>query len=149
MTDIKNSTLSYNTDKIDKIYNPNKIENIDLKKNKKDDKNNLDISIQEYIEKNIEKKINLLFKDLPNNIQTKDKPVYNLTLLELYNGTLDTIIDIINDLTEIFEKRKYISDKIFKETLYNIFFDNKRKFYIGIIFVILSFILYFIDGSSI
>lgn len=136
-----------NNKNIDNTNNKKKINNNDL--NDIDNKNNLDISIQRYIEENIEKKINNLLKDLPNKIEEKDKPVYNLTLLELYNGTLDTIIDIINDLTDIFEKKKFISDKQFKETLYKIFFDNKRKFYIGIILVILSFILYFIDGSSV
>ena len=31
----------------------------------------------------------------------------------------------------------------------NIFFKEKRMFYIGIILIILSFVIYFIDGATI
>jgi|UniRef100_A0A6C0LGM2 hypothetical protein len=61
----------------------------------------------------------------------------------IYKNTMQTIIDIINEVfTFINNPSTY---KEFKE----IFFKKERLFYIGIIFVILSFVIYFIDGVSI
>jgi hypothetical protein len=112
--------------------------------------------IEKIIEENVEKKINqLLESSLYSASKKYDKNIYSdynyasYTITDLYKGTIQTVIDIINDITILLSDRYYISMQVFRERLLNIFFKNERKFFIGIIFVILSFIIYFIDGSSI
>ena len=129
--------------------------------------------IEKYIENNIEKKINQLLSvinfdnsnvsNISNNISNNISDVSNVpnmsnidtkyynnyTLHELYKGTIQSIIDIINDVVELLSDRTYISYHVFRVRLFNIFLRNDRKFFIGIILILLSFIIYFIDGSSI
>jgi hypothetical protein len=111
-------------------------------------------SLDEYIEKGVEKKINQLieidFKSLDNKIgEIKYKPIYNYTINELYKGVIQTIIDIINDISALISDMDYISTQVYRERLINIFLKDDRKIFIGIILVVVSFILYFIDGASI
>ena len=105
-------------------------------------------NIDKYIEENIEKKINQLLVTLPNDINNIKINYSKYTIIDLYKGTIQTIIDIINDITTLMVDRNYIGDKNFRERLFNIFLDNDRRLFIGIILIILSFILYFIDGVS-
>ena len=122
--------------------------------------------IEKYIENNIEKKINQLLSvinfdnsnisnnisdvsNVPNMSNIDTKYYNNYTLHELYKGTIQSIIDIINDVVELLSDRTYISYHVFRVRLFNIFLRNDRKFFIGIILILLSFIIYFIDGSSI
>lgn len=105
--------------------------------------------IEEYIEQNVEKKINQLMDILPRHEDVNTpKMIYEYTLSELYNGTMQTIIDIINEVTELISERKYISSKIYRERMFEIFIKKERKIFVGIVMVILSFIIYFIDGSE-
>jgi hypothetical protein len=60
----------------------------------------------------------------------------------IYKNTMQTIIDIINDIVVIIDNPSLY--KNFKD----IFVKKERLFYIGIIFIILSFVIYFIDGVS-
>ena len=109
--------------------------------------------VEKYIEKKIENKINNLLETLPDNkIDRKEsKNPYNLTINELYKNTLQTVIDIINDIIELNNKvsqepndiNYYITKVIYILT------DNYRKLYVGIILIILSFVIYFIDGASV
>ena len=110
---------------------------------------NLDINIEKYIEKNIENKINQLFEVLPKSVDDKTpKMIYEYTIGELYTGTIQTIIDIINEITSLNAERKYIASQEFRQKLFNIFLQKDRKIFIGIVLVILSFILYFIDSAQ-
>ena len=111
--------------------------------------NNTDI--EKYIEKQIELKLNSLLKTLPDTLpkNQKIKPIYNLTIKELYKNTLQSLIDIINDIVDVYSKKDYINNNNYIFILYNIFTKDNRKIYVGIMLVILSFIIYFIDGSSI
>lgn len=102
------------------------------------------------IENKIEKKINDVLEKLPlKDIKIEKNDFFNLNLYDIYKNTLQTIIDIINDLIELFEDKKYIKKEVFYERLYKIFIDDKRLLYIGIIIIFLSFIIYFIDGATI
>jgi hypothetical protein len=106
-------------------------------------------NIDNYVENIIEKKINQIFDVLPqHNDITIPKMIYEYSLSELYNNTIQTVIDIINDITKLLSDKNYISSKIYWERLQNILLKKERKIYIGIIIVFLSFILYFIDGAS-
>jgi hypothetical protein len=107
--------------------------------------------IEKYIEKQIEIKLNSLLETLPGKIP-KDlqiKPIYNLTIKELYKNTLQSLIDIITDIVDVYSKKDYVNNNNYIYILLNIFTKNDRKIYVGIILVILSFIVYFIDGVSI
>ena len=114
--------------------------------------------IEKYIEDNIEKKINQFLSvinfDKNNSINSiypnnEKKHYSSYTLHELYKTTIQSMIDIINDVVELLSDRNYISYNVFRQRLFNIFLKDDRKFFIGIILIILSFIIYFIDGSSI
>jgi hypothetical protein len=110
---------------------------------------NLDINVEKYIEKNIENKINQLFDVIPKQTDIKaPKMIYEYTIGELYSGTIHTVVDIINELTTLNAERKYVSSGDYRQRMFNIFFKNDRKIFIGIVLVILSFILYFIDGAQ-
>jgi hypothetical protein len=98
--------------------------------------------INKYIESTIENKINSLLQTLPDNNIEANKPIYNFTVLELYKNTIQTIIDIINELTELYNNNQNVD----RMKIYEIMFNNDRKIYMGIVFVVLSFIFYFIDG---
>lgn len=107
--------------------------------------------IDAYIEENIEKKINQLFDVLPTspNIQIP-KMIHQYTIYELYTGTIQTVIDIINDMTALTANKKYMSyaSQEYRKQVFDIFFRENRKIFIGIMLVVLSFILYFIDGAD-
>ena len=114
---------------------------------------NNDNDNKKIIEETIEKKFNQLLEELPNIKRdiTKDIQVendfFNFSVIETYQNTIQTIIDIINDITRIIDNTQDYNG-YFKKIL-NIFFNENRMFYIGIILIVLSFIIYFIDGATI
>jgi len=76
-----------------------------------------------------------------------DKDILDITQLnigDIYKNTIQTIINIINEVVIYYDINANN-----KSSLYDIFFKNDRMFYIGVILVILSFVIYFIDGVSI
>jgi hypothetical protein len=76
--------------------------------------------------------------------------ITKLNVADIYKNTIQTIIDIINDIIFLTNDTYYNSEyKILYNNIINIIFKNDRIFYVGIIFVILSFVIYFIDGVSI
>lgn len=115
---------------------------------------NIQVSdIDKYIEQNIEKKINQLLDTLPQTHTQNDikmpKMIQEYTVGELYTGTIQTVIEIINEFTALNADRKYLSSKDYFKKLFDIFLKNDRKIFVGIVLVILSFILYFIDGADV
>jgi len=108
----------------------------------------MDIS-NDQIEKIIETKFNQLLKEVPNLKRDIKKEIeieddfFNFSIQETYQNTIQTIIDIINDTLNIID-----NSNDYKRYL-NIFFNERRMFYLGIILIILSLIIYFIDGASI
>jgi hypothetical protein len=68
--------------------------------------------------------------------------ITELNIGNIYKNTMQTIIDIINDSVSIFDNNNYYGN------IKKIFFKEERQFYVGIIFIILSFVIYFIDGVS-
>jgi hypothetical protein len=70
--------------------------------------------------------------------------ITELNIGVIYKNTMQTIIDVINDIILLYDNpRNY-----YYKDLINILFKKERQFYIGIIFIILSFVIYFIDGVS-
>ena len=70
--------------------------------------------------------------------------ITELNISNIYKNTIQTIIDIINEVMIILEN----NDKNLYQNLLNVFYKKERQFYIGIIFIVLSFVIYFIDGVS-
>ena len=107
-----------------------------------------------FIEKTIETKFDQILDKIPvlnkENINDDNNISYDkLNIYDLYKNTMNTIIEIINEIIELIDQKKYISNDVFYMKLYKIFFNNKRLFYFGIILIILSLIIYFIDGATI
>tara|TARA_B100000795_G_scaffold268556_1_gene255750 strand:- start:4331 stop:4711 length:381 start_codon:yes stop_codon:yes gene_type:complete len=107
-------------------------------------------NIENYIEKQIEIKINNLLETFPDesNDNKQKKNPYNLTINELYKNTLQTFIDIINDIIELNNNKTNDLNNYVAKLLY-ILTENDRKLYVGIILIIISFVIYFIDGTSV
>ena len=74
----------------------------------------------------------------------EEMDITELNIGFIYKNTMQTIIDIINDIVLLIDNPTNNNYSKIKE----IFFNKERQFYIGIIFVILSFVIYFIDGVS-
>lgn len=110
-------------------------------------------NINQEIEKAVEKKFNEILDKIPittdKTLTAKEIDYFNFNIYDLYKNTLQTVIDIINEIVALLDEKKYIANDIFYEKLYRIFYNNNRLFYIGIILIILSFVIYFIDGASI
>jgi hypothetical protein len=70
--------------------------------------------------------------------------ITELNIGVIYKNTMQTIIDIINDIILLYDN----PSKNLYQDYFNILFKKERQFYIGIIFIILSFVIYFIDGVS-
>jgi hypothetical protein len=106
---------------------------------------------KKIIESTIETKFNELLETIPKFINKEERKdnedFFNISILDIYRNTIQTIIDIINEITHLLDITKNY-DNIFRKIL-RILFKNERMFYIGIILIILSFIIYFIDGASI
>jgi hypothetical protein len=124
---------------------------IELPKIDKEDKDNIYNNIEKYIEKNIEKKLNSLLETLPEKLPKEPivSEFHNMTMRELYKNTLQTTIDIINDITEAYNKYDYVDINNYIYIIIDILTKEDRKLYVGIIFIFLSFIIYFIDGASV
>lgn len=107
--------------------------------------------LDEYIEKQIELKLNNLLTTLPDKIPKdyNQKPIYEYTLGELYKNTLQTVIDILNELSDLYGNKYEFGDQNFRNQLFHIFLKDNRKIYVGICIIVLSFIIYFIDGVSV
>jgi hypothetical protein len=116
---------------------------------KKTKKSNSDI--EKYIEEQIEMKLNSLLETLPDKLpkELTIKPIYNLTIKEIYKNTLQSLIDIITDIVDVYSRKDYVNNNNYIYILLNIFMKDDRKIYVGIMLVVLSFIVYFIDGVSI
>jgi hypothetical protein len=114
----------------------------------------LNIKNKLFIEKIIEYKFSQILEQIPELRQVKknvldENDFFNFTLIDTYKNTIQTIIDIINDVIKLFDNSYAYNYSNTYMSLLNIFFQENRMFYIGIILVILSFVIYFIDGASI
>ena len=106
-----------------------------------------------FIEAEIENKFNQLLTKIPdiiktNKLEEEDTDFFNFSVIDIYHNTLQTIIDIINDVVRILDNSK-LENGTYIKSIIAIFFDDSRMFYVGIIFIILSFVIYFIDGATI
>ena len=71
----------------------------------------------------------------------------DLSIGKIYENTIQTIINIINEIVYLIDNSNYYKNDYYNYYI-NIFTKDDRLFYIGIILIILSFVIYFIDGVS-
>ena len=72
----------------------------------------------------------------------------DMSVRELFQQTIQTLIDIINDLSNVIADRQFVSGVEYRRQLFDIFAQKDRRIYVGIILIFLSFILYFIDSAA-
>lgn len=112
----------------------------------------IDIKLKEidnYIEKTIENKFNIL-KDSIKLENKTDNNISQLTIFELYQNTIQYMIDIINDISSFLSMNPSgYSNQEYRKILFDIFFSKKRILYTGIVLIFISFIIYFIDDISV
>ena len=97
------------------------------------------------------KKINDFLNLYPKSIPKDKDPnayFYQLSLKELYRRFLQTMIDIIQDISEVISKRKYISGATYRRDLFLVFTKKDRRLYVGLWLIFFSFMLYFIDSAA-
>ena len=85
--------------------------------------------------------------DSENKKNIKYKKIYNLTLREITLNTLKVIVDIINDMSTIIldpvNKNGNVMQTVQK--LRKTLTKKDRLIYVGLIFIIISILIYFID----
>ena len=77
-----------------------------------------------------------------------DAQLLELPLGEIIRRTLQTAVDVLNDVTKIITGRHYMSDASFRQKLFMTFTSPSRRLYVGIWLIILAFVLYFIDSTA-
>lgn len=96
-------------------------------------------------------KINDFLKKYPSVIPADKNPqstIIQLSMKEILRRTINVTVDILNDISETFSNRPYISNTEFRRDIFKAFTREDRRLYVGILLVILSFILYFIDSTA-
>ena len=82
------------------------------------------------------------------DIPMTNKEISELTIGQIYNNTIKTVVAIINDISTLISEKDVITNAEFRRRLLKIFMLKERRMYVGIVLIILSFILYFIDSSA-
>lgn len=76
------------------------------------------------------------------------KEFSKLTVEQVYNNTIKTVVAITNDFSELVSEKDTLSNTEFRRKLLGMFLLEDRRMYVGIVLILLSFILYFIDTSA-
>jgi hypothetical protein len=74
--------------------------------------------------------------------------VPDMTLRAIYRNTLQTAIDIIQEISAILSARPYTSDAEFRRKLVEVFTKPGRRLYVGLWLCFLAFVFYFIDSAA-
>ena len=77
-----------------------------------------------------------------------DTPITHLSIKEIYKRLLQTLINIIQDISELISQRHYIGQTTFRRRMFEVFTQRDRRLYVGLLLVFLSFMLYFIDSAA-
>jgi len=75
-------------------------------------------------------------------------PVPDMTLRSLYRNTLQTAIDMIQEIGTTLSARPYTSDTEFRRSIVNTFIQPGRRLYVGLWLCVLAFVFYFIDSAA-
>jgi hypothetical protein len=72
----------------------------------------------------------------------------DMTLKQVYQNTLQTAIDVIEDTSQAISTKPFITSQEFRDKLVRIYTEPKRRFYVGIWLIVFAFFLYFIDSAA-
>ena len=93
--------------------------------------------------------INRFLREYPKSLEpAPDAPWVDLPVRSLVKQTLQTAIDIINDLSTLVSNKDTYSATEYRRQIVHIFFRKDRRLYVGFWLIFLSFVLYFIDSSA-
>lgn len=97
------------------------------------------------------KQINDFLGKYPTTVP-KDKnpatPVFELSVKEIYRRTLQSTIDVINEVSDLISQKNYMSQTTFRRKVFEVFTKPERRLYMGLWLVFLSFVLYFVDSAA-
>lgn len=80
--------------------------------------------------------------------QRPKAPLLELPLGEIMRRTLQTAVDVLNDLSRVLTDRQFMSNASFRRKVFAIFTAPERRLYVGVWLIVLAFFLYFIDASA-
>lgn len=75
-------------------------------------------------------------------------PWVDLPVRKLYIASIQTAIDIINDVSDMFSQQPFIGQADFRRGIFDAFARPDRRTYVGFWLIFLSFVLYFIDSAT-
>jgi hypothetical protein len=106
-----------------------------------------------FLQQDTINKINQFLNTYPSSkasVNYKDAttgPWTDLPVKTLYYKTIHALIDIINDFSEILSNMDSDDSTTTRRKLVKALFQKDRRVYVGMIFIFLSFVLYFIDAA--
>jgi hypothetical protein len=106
------------------------------------------ITKNDYEKEMINRQYNQLYFNSMNDSnklqkESESKIIYNLSIKEIFQNMSNTLIKIINEFSILLKNE----DKNYNKYI-EIFIKDDRMIYIGIIFIILGLIIFFIFASS-
>jgi|SaaInlV_125m_DNA_1040241.scaffolds.fasta_scaffold195927_2 hypothetical protein len=107
--------------------------------------------VNRYIEEKIEDKFNKL-EETENSTNKKgdEKKIHELSVQELYQNTMQYLINIIDDISDFLSvNHSNLSNHEYRNKIYEIFLNNDRILYTGIILIFISLVIYFIDNTNV
>ena len=87
------------------------------------------------------------FLNVYPKIDTSEK-IGDISLRTIYQKSIKTMIDVINDVGSIISNKASLSNAQFRRQLFQVFTKKERMFYIGIWILFIAIIMYFIDVAS-
>ena len=75
-------------------------------------------------------------------------PIFELSVKEIYRRTLQSSIDVINEVSDLISQKNYMSQTTYRRKLFEVFTKPERRLYMGVWLVFLSFVLYFVDSAA-
>lgn len=107
--------------------------------------------VNRYIEEKIEDKFNKLEETENSKKKNADeKKIHELSVHELYQNTMQYLINVIDDISDFLSvNHSNLSNHEYRNKIYEIFLNNDRILYTGIILIFISLVIYFIDNTSV
>lgn len=107
--------------------------------------------VNRYIEEKIEDKFNKIEETENSKKKNVDeKKIHELSVHELYQNTMQYLINVIDDFSDFLSvNHSNLSNHEYRNKIYEIFFNNDRILYTGIILIFISLVIYFIDNTSV
>ena len=72
----------------------------------------------------------------------------DMSVRDLFRQTIQTAIDIINDISKLVSDKQFMSSTELRRGIFDVFVQKKRRLYVGLWLIFLSFLLYFIDADT-